>query len=341
MLDDETAKAEIQKLIGEYQEYKTKKLSEGAIELKLILPLFDALGWSTRYDTIPKESIQRKEGRGISDFTFQMEGRTVFYLEAKKLDVKLTETEAKQAISYSIAKRVPFAVLTNFAELKIFCVNEDGAYKKPLRHFKYEQFIEKFSELKLLSKPAFQKGELLKVAEDERGVKEGKTIDKILLDDIMLIRRKIAKNIEERYPNEYSIPQRDDIIQRILDRMIFIRKCEDTQNNVNDKVLSELLGHSDAKIYSKLKEVFADYDDVFNSGLFKPNYDNDCDRINLDGHVIKELIGRLYDSRDNQYIYNFYDISADVLGQVYEQYLGLILAETKTGRMKLKGGNKK
>ncbi|MFH1200337.1 MAG: hypothetical protein V1708_04675 [Candidatus Micrarchaeota archaeon] len=264
MLDDETAKTKIQQLVNEFGVYKHKDFSEGAIETKLILPLFEALGWDIQHDTIPKESIPRKEGRGIPDFTFQLNDVTVFYLEAKKLSVKLTENEAKQAISYSLSKRVPFAVLTNFEELKIFCAEENESFKKPFKHFKCEEYADRFNELKLLSKQSFEENKLMELASREGRLKERRKIDQILLNDLMLIRKKIAKNIEEKYPNKYSIQERDDIVQRVLDRLIFIRKCEDTQNNV-DGELKELLGFSDVRVYSKLKEVFSKYDDVFNS----------------------------------------------------------------------------
>jgi len=156
--------------------------------------------------------------------------------------------------------------------------------------------------------------------------------------DAMLMRKKIATDLGERYQDKYSMTERDDIIQRLIDRLIFMRKCEDTQINPDNIVLLERLGYADSRTYSKLKDDFAVYDREFNSGLFKPNYDNDCDNVVLDGAVIKELIGLLYESRDHQYQYNFSWIDADILGQVYEQYLGQILAETKSGRTKLKGG---
>ena len=77
---------------------------------------------------------------------------------------------------------------------------------------------------------------------------------------------------------------------------------------------------------------------MFNSGLFAINSDNDCDTIKIDGGIIKKLMYHLYESKDKTYIYDFDWIDADVLGQVYEQYLGKILAQTKSGRAKLKEG---
>jgi type I restriction-modification system DNA methylase subunit len=77
---------------------------------------------------------------------------------------------------------------------------------------------------------------------------------------------------------------------------------------------------------------------MYNSGLFAVGVDNDCDIIKIDGLIIKKLIGYLYESKDKQYIYNFDWIDADVLGQVYEQYLGNILLQSKSGKSRLKDG---
>src|SRR3989344_3900465 len=92
------------------------------------------------------------------------------------------------------------------------------------------------------------------------------------------------------------------------------------------------------KAYSRLKSIFKRYDEVYNSGLFTIGKDNDCDKINIDGEIIKKLVYYLYESKDDVYVYNFDWIDADVLGQVYEQYLGKILAQTKSGKAKLTEG---
>jgi type I restriction-modification system DNA methylase subunit len=340
---EEAVKAGIKKLIDDYYQYRNQNLSEGAVETKLILPLFRLLEWDIEHDVVPKETIQRKDSKGIPDFSFKLNNSVAFYLEAKRLDPKkqyanLSEDEAKQAISYSISKRVPFAILTNFEEIKVFCAEEDNAYRKPFKRFKCEEFIDRFAELSLLSKPAFIENKLLQVATDEGRLKERRKFDSILLADLMLIRKKLAANIEKRYPNHYNTEERDEIVQRIMDRLIFMRKCEDTQNNVGTFILSDLVGVADSRVYSKLKERFTEFNDAFDSGLFKPNYDNDCDNIALDGEVIRDLITLFYESRDKQYLYDFDWIDADVLGQVYEQYLSLVLVETASGRTKLKGG---
>src|SRR3989344_8158858 len=164
------------------------------------------------------------------------------------------------------------------------------------------------------------------------------SIDKALLEDLMQMRKLIVEDIEKTYPQKYEVNDKEEIVQRIIDRLIFIRRCEDVGMNPENLYLEEVKHLPDNKAYPKLKEIFEKYNDMYNSGLFAVGVDNDCDVIKIDGLIIKKLVGYLYESKDKQYIYNFDWIDADVLGQVYEQYLGKILSQTKSGKAKLKDG---
>jgi adenine-specific DNA-methyltransferase len=317
-----------------YQDYK--KLLEADVETKLIEELFiDILGW-TKKDFNKQESAFRGNKKGKADYAFKIDGKIVFFLEVKRAGIPLDKEADRQVVSYALSKRVPFAISTNFEELKIFCVEQEDAVKNKFRVFsKPEEYIENFQDLMYLSKESFEKELTIKKAESEGRLKKRVSIDKELLEDLMRIRNLIINNIEKRYPHKYEINERDEITQRIIDRLIFIRKCEDTRINPENITLNELKHLPDDKVYPKLKEVFTRYNETYNSGLFVPNLDNDCDNIEISGKIVKELISYLYESKDKDYVYNFDWIDADILGQVYEQYLGRILAQTKARKTKL------
>ncbi|MFH1978549.1 MAG: N-6 DNA methylase [Candidatus Aenigmatarchaeota archaeon] len=337
-MDKEIIKEEIQKLINEFNADKEsyKKLSEADTETRLIEPLFQLLGWE-RNDFDKQSQAHRGSQRGRADYAFKINGRTVFFLEVKKVGVSLDREADKQVISYALSKRVPFAVSTNFEETRIFCVEEENSIRNKFRVFNTpEDYINSFEDLLFLSKNSFEENIILKKAEDEGRLKKRVSIDKTLLNDLMLIRSLIASDIEKTYAKKYSIDEKDDIVQRILDRLIFIRRCEDININPDGVILSDIKHLHDSKAYTKLKEIFKTYDDVYNSGLFAISRDNDCDTININGSIIKNLIYYLYESKDKTYIYNFDWIDADVLGQVYEQYLGLILDQKKSGKAQLR-----
>lgn len=338
-MDKEKAREELRKLIEKfklnYQKYKG--LAEPNIETKLVEELFiNILGW-TKDDFIQQEKARRGEKGGRADYAFYINDRIVFFLEVKRVGVRLEKEADKQVISYALSRRVPFAVSTNFEELKIFCV--ESADKALFRRFENpDSYLSNFEDLLFLSKEYFEQGLTLQKAASEERLKKRISIDKPLLEDLMYIRKLISDDIENRYPLKYGINDKDEIVQRIIDRLIFIRRCEDTGINPENRVLEEIKHLPDNKAYPLLKEIFILYNLSYNSGLFKPAKDNDCDSINIDGAIIKKLTYYLYESKDGKYIYDFDWIDADVLGQVYEQYLGKILAQTKSGRSKLKEG---
>jgi len=320
-----------------YQRYKN--LAEADIETKLVEELFiNVLGWN-KNDFVKQEKVRRGEKRGRVDYAFYFNERIVFFLEVKKIGISLEKEADKQVISYALSKRIPFAISTNFEQLKIFCVEQENAIDRVFRIFdKPEDYLDNFQDLLFLSKESFEKNLLLKKAEAEGRLKKRITIDKPLLNDLMSIRKLIANDIEKNYPEKYEVNEKDEIVQRIIDRLIFMRRCEDVGINPENCVLKELKFVSGSQAYKELKKMFEKYNQVYNSGLFAVGVDNDCDNIKIDGNIIRDFIGRLYNSKDGQYIYNFDWIDADVLGQVYEQYLGLILEQTKSGKSKLKEG---
>ena len=202
-----------------------------------------------------------------------------------------------------------------------------------------DAYLENLHDLLFLHKENIASGVTLRKAEEEGRLKKRISIDQPLLADLMTIRKLIVNDVEKRYPGRYQLNEREEIIQRIIDRLIFIRKCEDVGTNLNGLSLKEEILHRPyGEAYKRLKWIFRQYDDSYNGGLFAIGVDNDCDKIDIDGEIVQKMVGLLYSSRDGQYIYNFDWITADVLGQVYEQYLGIILAKTKSGKADLKPG---
>src|SRR3989338_4973235 len=337
----EKAREELISLIKDFENNPDyyKKLSEADVEDKLVNELFvNILGWDKK-DYEKRAKVQRGDKRGSADYAFKINDRIVFFLEVKKVTIPLDKEADEQVILYSLSKKVPLAISTNFQQMNIFCVEQEDAVKNVFRTFKTpEDYVNNFSDLWFLSKDSFEQGLLLKKAEDEGRLKKRVSIDKVLLEDFWRVRTLIANDIEKNKPGEYNINEKDEIVQRILDRLIFIRRCEDTGINPENLTLEEIKHIAESRAYSQLKALFSKYDSFYDSGLFTHNKDNDCDIITINGEIIQRLIRYLYESHDGKYKYNFEWIDADVLGQVYEQYLGKILAQTKSGKAKLKEG---
>ena len=90
--------------------------------------------------------------------------------------------------------------------------------------------------------------------------------------------------------------------------------------------MQSLIRENTNKIISKkLNDVFRKIDDVYNSKLFTPHL---CEELAIDDEILEKIMYGLFKTADNTVHYDFSAIDADVLGNIYEQYLGHILKKT-------------
>src|SRR3989344_3763085 len=153
-MDIEIVKKGIQSLINDfranYNQYKHEL--EANTETKLVEPLFALLGWN-KNDFTKRETTRRGKNLGFGDYAFKIDGRIVFFLEVKKVGIPLEKEADKQVISYALSKRIPFAISTNFEQLKIFCVEQENALKNVFRIFHSpEDYINNIQDFLFLSK---------------------------------------------------------------------------------------------------------------------------------------------------------------------------------------------
>jgi len=123
-------------------------------------------------------------------------------------------------------------------------------------------------------------------------------------------------------------------VQRTIDRVIFLRICEDRGIEPYGRLQDLLNGTA---VYRRLAELFQRADERYNSGLFyfteEKGRQDPPDELTLglaiDDKPLKEIIRKLYypDSP-----YEFAVLPAEILGQVYEQFLGRVIRLTRGHR---------
>lgn len=330
----EKAKEAILKLVERYEsakrEGKLKSYSEEETKKDFILPLFQALGW----DVFEKNEVTAEEqisGDRV-DYGFYLNGRIKFYLEAKKFSVDLHREEyAKQAIRYSWNKGVTWAILTDFETLIIFNAlsPEKSLAGKKYLSFTCQEYLTRFDELWRLSKVSFAE-ELL----DKEAEKVGKKLQKISVTE------KLAKDLNDcrKLLTEaftawnQKVPEHliDEGVQKLLDRLIFIRVAEDRK--IEPQILLPLIhqwkasGKAGATSpYQAMVEKFRYLDGIYNSNLFSPHPFEQWEEFS---GATEKAIEILYGDKD-YFEYDFSIIPADVLGAVYENYLGYKLEQSK------------
>jgi len=340
----EEIKKQIQALIEKYESAKSatgiRYYSEEDTIKDFILPLFNILGWNTS-DKKEVSAQDHIKGSGRPDYTFKINGITQFYLEAKKLSADLDDEKfAFQAINYSWNKGVTYAVLTDFEAIKVFNaqrIDKINLMDKLVFEIPHTKYIEEFDTLWHLSKPAFKDKKLDSLAEKygkkEKSISVSSVIKK-LNEDIQWCRQRLTHSFEVCNKDK-NIPKDllDEGVQKLLDRLIFLRVAED--RDVEPNILKNLLRQAEtAEGYTPFQAMvstFRELDKIYNSNLFSRHPFEEWEEW---GGALKEVIERLY-GKKGYYEYNFKEMPADVLGSVYESYLGYKLSTTKSKNKKL------
>ncbi len=348
-LTKEEAKVQIRNKVAEYLKLKEQgriiKNDEEQIKQHFLEPLFEYLGWNIHHiDEVKKEeNVGRKE----VDYAFKINGVIKFLLEAKAYNLDLDNNKwLEQTLNYGWNKGVTWAVLSNFE--KLYILNSDwkitgnflmSSYKC-LNLNKYGD--EQFEDLWLLSKEAFLANKLDEKAEREEKRDKRTPVTKQLFKDLTTIRDLLKKNIIKNNDSFKDSPELvEEIIQRIIDKLIFIRKTEDLEiENSHLKSALHLYKSGEIKnLCDHIQKLFIEYDKNYNSEMFKSNHPSNT--IKLSNEVLVTTINTLY-SPDSRYRYNFADIESDVLGNIYEQYLSLVIkGGTIRGKHEINAAHKK
>jgi len=334
-MDKDKARNDIADLVEKYnkvvEEDRVRTFNEETTKKDFILPLFRALGWKVEdsKEVTAEETISKRR----VDYGFRIDGISKFFLEAKSLKVNLDNKKYfEQAISYAWHKGCTWAVLTDFEEIKVLNaeIKAPNYLQSRFMSIKCNDFLDRFDELLLLSKESFEQGLLDKRAEKWGKRSKKASIDEQLLEDFTRYRRLLTKSITKlNQKRKLTEEQLDEAVQRILDRLIFIRNCEDRE--LEQKLLISKLREWESrgrgKSVKSLREVFDYFDKHYNSKIFSKRL---CDTLDIENEVLTEIIKGLYYTKEKYFAisYDFSVIDADVLGNIYEQYLSHILKKT-------------
>ena len=109
-MDKEIAKQEIEKIVKKFLAIPKTELDgmkEEQIKFRFIEPLFETLGWG-------KEDINKEERvlKGRADYILRIGNQQKLVIEAKSTNIRLSEDDGRQAVSYANHTGINFAVLT-------------------------------------------------------------------------------------------------------------------------------------------------------------------------------------------------------------------------------------
>lgn len=337
----------IKKLVEQFaqnrESYRSGKYNEAQLRQEFLDPFFEALGWdvynkngySLDYREVVIEDSLDIEGASKSpDYAFKIGKERKFYLEAKKpkVDIQYDIHPAYQLRRYAWNAHLPLSILTDFEELAVYnCKNRpnplDSAATGRELFFKYTDYIDRWDELAaIFSKEAVLKGAFDRYADSSSGKKGTTEVDDAFLEDIEAWRKSLAQNIALRNPQVTDERRLNFAVQMTIDRIIFLRICED-RGIEPDEQLKDLT--KAPNIYPRLVELFKRADQKYNSGLFhfatEKGNDSPADTFTpnlvIDDKIFKEIFKGIYYPCE----YIFKEIPVEILGQVYEQFLGKVI----------------
>ena len=328
------AKQKIQELIEKYEKVKlsrsTSKYTEEETKKGFIEPLFEALGWDLRN----KDEVSAEESlsSGRPDYGFYLDGRLKFYLEAKPLKSDLHKEDlANQAVRYSWNKGATWAILTDFESLKVFNAQDidSSLANKLVFEIPYSQYLKRFDQLWFLSKEAFKENLLDKDAEQHGKKLQKISVSALLYKDLDKCREILTHDLHQWNP-EVERDLLDEGVQKILDRLIFLRVAED--RGIEPPTLIPLIRDWKSEggkkhLYESMVKKFRELDEVYNSNLFSKHPFEKWKEYSW----ATEKVVKILEGKRGYYEYDFAAMPADVLGSVYENYLGYRLSQSKKG----------
>jgi adenine-specific DNA-methyltransferase len=311
-------------------QYKSPQYDEANTRTDFIDKFFALLDWdiannqgfSEVYREVVREDKVKIDGsQKAPDYSFRIGGMRKYFVEAKKPSVNIKEAidPAFQVRRYAYTAKLPLSILTNFAEFAVYDTRikpnkNDNAGTARIFYCTYQEYEKHFDFIyNTFSKPSILKGSFDKYVEDNKNKKGTSEVDAELLSLVESWRVELAKNIALRN-SALSIYNLNSAVQKIIDRIIFLRIAED-KGMENASILKTITNAEN--IYEKFNVLVEKANVKYDSGLF--DSEDWLVHLVVDNKVLKEIIDNLYYP---ECPYEFSVLPIEILGNIYEEFLG-------------------
>lgn len=339
---------EAENLVGRFKKEFSKftsassSYSEMETRVEFIDPFFELLGWdmvnkrgilNSLKDVIREESQLVESNTKRPDYTFRIAGQRKFFVEAKKpsVDISRNKESAFQVRRYGWSAGLPISVLTNFHKIRIYDTSQvpdvnDTANVGLLLEIDYLDLPKKLNEIiAKLSRDAVVEGSIEAwLGKPRLGTLP---VNSVFLERINHWRLAFASDLKERYKS-LGLDELNDIVQKIINRLIFIRMCEDRGIEGADKLRKV----ASKKDFIEIQRLFKEMDERYDTGLFDATLDPLQKKFSINAQLFLEVVEDLYFPKAP---YSFSVLDADFLGQVYELFLTQRLAFDSSGKLVL------
>ncbi|MBI3153553.1 MAG: Eco57I restriction-modification methylase domain-containing protein [Chloroflexi bacterium] len=315
-----------------------------------------------------KVQVTNKKGLR-PDYILNLDGRDVLVMDAKQVKYSMKDPRwLYQVYSYAYStqnskpsEKMDFAILTDFQEFIVLDCTLFAAKPEAVNNFrvidwKYTDYVDKFDELWELfernhvmddSRPSTSPPKTGGSAQDEeRGlwsrylspqkVKANRVApDKAFLaqmddekDGWRVLLAKDMKRLNPFADGELITAA----VQLLIDRLIFIKALSDREvdrdylSEIKARVTEAGLGAAqrDAGWFSSCKTIFEELNNFYNGSIFAPR--PELENVSVSNKVVQAVITDLQPENSP---YNFAVLPVEILGTIYERFLGRVVRTTE------------
>ena len=323
--------------------YKQASYDEANTRVDFIDKFFEILGWDVRNtlgysedyrDVVREDKVIIAGKPKAPDYSFRIGGVRKFFVEAKKpgVNIKDDREPALQVRRYAYTARLPLSILTDFEEFAVYDTRiKPNQHDKPstgrVFYCTYKEYEKEFDFIaSTFSKEAILKGSFDRYVQENKYKKGTSEVDKEFLKLIETWRSEIARNIALRNL-DLSVYDLNYAVQKIIDRIIFLRIAEDRGTGEYGLLRLVFKGR---ECYGHLVHLFHKADAKYNSGLFRE--EPWLSDLQLDDRVLRPVIENLYYP---QCPYEFSVLPIEILGDIYECFLGKTIRLTASHQAKI------
>lgn len=342
---------------------RDEQTPEAVIRQEYIDPFWMLLGWdvansahrsSAEKDVVIEATVGTVEEEQTRsrrpDYIFRIDGFPRFIVEAKKpaIDIERNKDAIFQAKTYAWNAQIPFVILTNFEQFRLFDATVKPYHSEPDRglisdfDLRFEDYINQWDILRnTFGREAVAKGSLEQLLAKIKHVRKGRRIrgidgllidlrgtepvDRVFLQHLEDFRLRFARALYNENRNNFpeanthhGAARLTEATQRLIDRIVFIRVCEDREITPYGELRDILNSCSKNRLdlYSEITTKFRRFDEEYNGYLFKPHF---SEQLKISPELLADFIRSLYLPEG---AYRFDVIGDDLLGIIYERFLG-------------------
>jgi len=358
------AHTEIINLVANFRanEPSLAEAPEAQIEDNYIRRLFHFLNWNTNNTGLSVAEwefvLQRTDEKGKRpDYLLQLAGQQLLVMDAKKVKYDMHDPRWMQqvyAYAYSTQNQPPprkidFAILTDFQEFVLLDCTLYAANPKTVSNFRIldwscDDYVSQFDTLwDLFERENVRAALHTRNTENPSGlwarylsprkVKANRLPpDKAFLsemdDEKTGWRVRLAKDMKKRNP-EADGALITAAVQLLIDRLIFVKALSDREieedylTQLAERVEKSGLAADEAGWFNACRDVFTKLNQFYNGSSFEPR--PELEAVTVSNNVVREVIRDLQPENSP---YNFAVLPVEILGTIYERFLGRVVRAT-------------